>query len=151
MTEQTAMEYIKKIFGSATDDCVSLSEAYRAAERTDYDEKVNRVWLGNKLTALKRYGFVKPLYIMKNNSQFLEKIQLTEQGKRVLEKSADSIALIETSPLPQQAADRKNDDTAISLTDVVDMIAELGKRENTSTITFDIKLREGIVSVRIGG
>lgn len=152
MTEQTAIDYIKKLFANTTDESISLEEAYRAADRTEYDAKVNRIWLGNKLTALKKYNFVTPLYTMKNNSQFLEKIQLTESGKRVLQRSETSNASVpERELLPTPSVFEKQNENAISLTEVVDMIAELGKRENKSSITFDIKLREGIVSVRIGG
>jgi len=151
MTLQTATEYLNTLFSKTSGDIITLPEAYSAFDRDAHDARANRIWLGNKLTFLKRYDLVKPLYIMKDNSQVLEKLQLTAHGKSILQRpEVTTNGFVEEAPsLPKEVPEIPKNNTAITLTEVIEMLSELHKKDKESTITFDIKLREGIVSVRM--
>lgn len=149
MLEITARHYLNIFFSNASNDIVTLDDIYRSAGRDLSDSKNNRTWLGNKLISLKHYNYVKPIYSKKNSSLVLDKIQLTDIGKRELLR-------IESSSTNDTASKGIVEDTlqdnrpkaGISLTEVMEMITELKKRDK-GNIEMDIKLKEGIVSVRL--
>lgn len=182
MILETATEYLKKMYSNTTSDSLTLPEIYSAFNRSTQDPRTNRTWFGNKLTFLKRHNLVTPIYIVKDNSQVLDKIQLTEEGKKILgrtgsvqqpapatEKEAASQPVPQSpqvvseehstpASLPQveqsekamteKTQNGKKEANVISLSEVMQMIAEL-RKEQKSNFAVDINIRDGIVSIRL--
>lgn len=173
MILETATEYLKKMYSNATSDSLTLPEIYSAFNRSTQDPRTNRTWFGNKLTFLKRHNLVTPIYIVKDNSQVLDKIQLTEEGRKILgrtgiaqkpvpavekETATQAEAVTQFPPLPHveqsieslpaKVQNGKKEGNVISLSEVMQMITEL-RKEQQSNFAVDINIRDGIVSIRL--
>lgn len=133
----SSVENVKQFFLNTSEDVISLEEAYVAWGRDITKEAENKAWLSNKLTALKHYKLVRPVYDLKNKKRVLEKIQLTTEGKRALGK-------IEEDGYTEN--ENSNGHRAITLEDVMKVIPALRQRHPEFEITFDIKLKDSVGS-----
>lgn len=152
MSYPTAVSYLKTIFSNASNDEISLEEAYRAAMLNPETEKNNRAWIGNKLTFFKKHKLAEPSYDKVGNNRVLKAIRLTELGKKVINEPAVSLeneVTIERSSHTTEHEAQTIDKT-ISLIEIADLVYELNRRSQGNEFRMDIKLKEGIVSVRMG-
>lgn len=83
MTYVSAIETLKKFYKDTSSDIATLGEIYQAWGRDLSDPEKNKQWVANKLTHLKHYDLVVPIYSFGRRRE-LSKIQLTEEGKKVL-------------------------------------------------------------------
>lgn len=130
MLRETAINHLKTIFRDPTKENLLLSEAYQAAG-LDADKKVkNRTWLRNRLTYLSKYKFVDREYGTERGTTVLQKIHITEAGKKALGWGNSSTQ----SP--------RNKPSAIQLTD---LLVSLKRKNYPMTVEFD--LRKNVVSI----
>ena len=84
MSLSAATETVREWFGDQpAADVLSLAEIYQNAGRDPSNKDLNKSWLGNKLTHLKHYGLVAPIY-SHGRRKVLDKIQLTGEGKKAI-------------------------------------------------------------------
>lgn len=72
-------------------------EIYAAYDRTSTEINKNKAWLRNKLTPLRRYGFVKAIY---SSDGRLVKIALTQKGKEAIKTTDFSNTIPSARPTP---------------------------------------------------
>jgi len=136
MLISTAKLYLDKFFSTTSGDEVTLTEIYKIYNFALTEEKKNRMWIGNKLTLLKKEGLVEPLYDGKKANSPLRGLRLTDKGKGLLSRTLNSFATV-TTPIK---SDRKN---GITLNDVVRAMPHIRRENPDFEITFDFRLRNG--------
>lgn len=129
ISEQAAIELLKRIFGSTDADEMTLDEIYAAAGRTDQPAKTNRGWLNGVQTKLQYYKFVKPVMKFENSRNKLDKLRLTIAGKTVLGRAADN-----ADGAAARHEDRRS--TGLTLDEMLAAVEELRKKYTA----FDIEL-----------
>ncbi|HET7638916.1 MAG TPA: hypothetical protein VFK47_09280 [Ktedonobacteraceae bacterium] len=137
ITLSTAIDTTKAFFQGREE--VTLEDVYRAMGRDNKADEVNRSWITNRLTHLKHYGLVEPVYTKGRPSRLIG-IRLTEQGKRAIKQ----VALNEhsaVSDMPNVVGDTTEVDTLIR--SVRASIAVLEKKLPAELeVVFDVKLRK---------
>jgi len=74
---------LKRFFKDTNQNVVSVKGIFKATGRESKPEKRNRAWLANKLVDLRKDGLITSVYSFEGNRK-LDKIRLTEEGKKVL-------------------------------------------------------------------
>jgi hypothetical protein len=158
VSKEIAIEQTKTFFSKTDDDKVSLRDAFLAWGRDLEDDVKNRAWFSNKMTQLKYHNLVKPLYVMRNNRRVLDKIQLTLEGKKLLDRM-NNVAITPTvfgtpsNPFTPDAPnghakplDHYDAEREMSIPEVMRVVAKLRRNHPEFDITFDIKLRDSAES-----
>lgn len=105
-------------------DTLTPDEIFRVAGRDPQQPERNRIWLQNRLTALRYHEFVRPIYTkytMSNPHRKLDKVQLTPTGKTALasesgnEPACPAITL-ESIARDIKAFERQNPSMALDFT-----------------------------------
>lgn len=87
----SAVATLKDFFSISPDtDIVSLQQIYIATGRDLSKPALNKAWLSNKLTHLKHYQLVSPVY-SQGRRRVLDKIQLTADGKKALGRDIEGV------------------------------------------------------------
>ncbi len=89
---------VKKIFANTDRDVISLEEAFRNWGRNMESEAKNKQWLSNKLPHMKFYNLITPVYALRNNRRILDKLQLTQEGKRITGSPEETLFTSITKP-----------------------------------------------------
>jgi hypothetical protein len=131
---------VKRFFAHTSDDTLSLDDAFNAWGRDMTEVEKNKQWFSNKLTNMKYYNLVTPVYTVRNNRRVLEQIQLTLEGKRVMGRVGEN-GITENGVQPSINGNGKK----IDFKEAMDMIKELKRQNPDFEITFTAKLREGDV------
>lgn len=132
MSLTSATETLKRFFAGHPDsDVVSLEEIYIAAGRDLSQESINKAWVANKLTHLKHYGLVVPVYDYARRKT-LNKVQLTEEGRKTLGRGAKASN--------NTIASSKG----ISLESIAQDIREFEKQNPSVKLDLGVKLREEV-------
>lgn len=135
-TRDAAIENIKKSFSNTSGDIISADDLFMAWGRNPEKREDNKSWLSNKLTHWKYHDLVQPIYNYKSGHRVLEKIQLTLTGKKAIGRIGENVESINvTSPI------NNGNGTTPSLKDVMEMVAELRKKNPDYEINFDVKLK----------
>jgi DNA-binding PadR family transcriptional regulator len=88
-TENTARKTLIRFFsGSPGASSVTPDEIYLAFGRNLEETDLNRQWLYNKLTRLKRHGLTEARYLQGSRGRRLDRIGLTPKGAAVLADAA---------------------------------------------------------------
>ena len=145
--EDTGIKNLKRIFDNNPSDEMTLDEVYKAVGFDLTQTKTNRMWIGNRLIAFKKYDLARPIYAKINNSQVLEKIGLTDKGKEAIRSGhiKQSIPTVEKStPITEtNGHSLTNNKAKISLEDVIKGITRFKQENPGFEITFDVKLKNG--------
>lgn len=91
ITRHAAIAALRKIFVDPDKDILTLDEIFRVAGRDPQQPEHNKIWLQNRLTALRYYKLVEPIYTKytkSNSHRKLDKVQLTPTGKTALASEA---------------------------------------------------------------
>jgi hypothetical protein len=123
-----AIDTLKRFFADPHADIVTLEDIYAATKRDLTKEEKNRAWIGNKLTHLKHYGLVRPIYSY-GSQKVLEKVQLTDEGKKALQRSGDS----------------KLNLRSVSLEGIAQDIREFEKQNPSIKLDLSVKIKEGLI------
>ncbi len=83
---RAAVEALRTIFDSPDKDLLTTTEIFQLVGRDLNNVEQNKKWLTNRLTDLKHYDFVRPIYT-KESPKLLKKVQLTPEGKKALASS----------------------------------------------------------------
>lgn len=134
-SKATSVENVRKFFSNTSDDSISLNDAFAAWGRNLDKPEDNKAWLSNLLTHLKYHNLIKPVYSFKSGYRKLDKLQLTLDGKRALGRLED-----DSSNAPKNVASNGKTNP-LSSTDVMKIVAQLGKDNPDYEITFDVKLK----------
>jgi hypothetical protein len=133
MTIHTANEYLRSFFTNVPGDVVSLDQIFASEGRDLGHEVRNKMWLGNKLTPMRRYHLVTPIY----KKRRLVGLRLSKDGKIVLGRGIDI-----TTNVSMPLNGTKNKNGPMSLEDILSGIAKF-KRENPDLkVTFSITSKE---------
>ncbi len=135
MTIKTATEYLKRFYSQTDTDEVTLKEVFSIYGFNPHKEKINRVWIGNKLIYLKRYQLVEPVYDGDKANARLIAIKLTDEGRKVLNSEND----YSINQLQNKVSSR--DLKAITLNDVVQAMPRIRQENPEYEINFDFRLR----------
>jgi hypothetical protein len=121
---KAAVTALKSIFQDVRVDSLTPLEIYKLQSRSLDEPEKNKKWLQNRLTPLKDYGFVRPIYT-KTQPKSLDKIKLTDEGKKALEGLGDDIST------------RK-----ISLESIARDIKDFEKQNPSIEVIFSTKIRK---------
>jgi hypothetical protein len=145
--DNSGVRNLKRVFSDTTSDVMTLDEIYKAAGVADINPQVRIMWIANRMKEFERYNLVEPI----NDTNFnLEKIRLTEEGKRVLGRiPEDSEKQMTGSHSKESMFIDKKDENIISLREVIDLFSGLSNNDQGSKFSIDIKLKEGIVSIHM--
>lgn len=127
---------VKRFFAHTSEDTISLEDAFSAWGRNMAEVEKNKQWFSNKLTNMKYYNLVTPLYTVRNNRRVLEQIQLTLEGKRVMGRVGENV-ITENGVNPSSNGNGKK----IDFKDVMDLVAQLKEQNPQFEIVFDVKLK----------
>lgn len=135
-SKHAAIDNAKRLFADTPDqDTITIEQAIKSWGRPeDKDYETNKTWLANKLTDLKYYKLVTPLYDYGDGRKKLNKIQLTMEGKKALGR-------LQTEPTEEIEVNKKQ---KVLITDVLSLVARLKKENPEYEIIFDMKLKENI-------
>ena len=134
MLLSTASDHLKQFFSQTSSDKVSLDEIYKAVGRDLSKADTNRVWLGNKLTYLRRYGLVEPVY----NHGILKAIKLTKKGSQSLKDVEKNKNVIQDFALSF-----KRPEPEISIEDIMNAVPKLREKHPKFEIVFNVSLKNG--------
>ncbi len=86
----SAVATLRDFFSISPDtDIVSLQQIFVATGRDLSKATLNKQWLSNKLTHLKHYQLVTPVY-SQGRRKVLDKIQITQDGKKALGRDIEA-------------------------------------------------------------
>ncbi len=91
---------VRKFFANTQGDSVSLDDAFRNWGRDTENEAKNKQWLSNKLPHMKYYNLVEPVYAYRNTRRVLDKLHLTQEGKRIMDRTANGTVSVAETPMP---------------------------------------------------
>jgi hypothetical protein len=137
VTLSTAIETTRRLLGGKEE--VTLAEVYQVSNRENKDEEVNRLWVTNKLTHLKHYGLVEPIYTEGRPNRLIG-VRITSEGKKAIQ-------------LPSPSSHTAGS-VAVKNNEIGPLIRQM--RENTKIlkqilpseleVVFDVRLRKGELS-----
>lgn len=133
MSIEKATEYLKMFYPSVVGDEVVLRDIFTFAGLNLSEEKKNKVWLGNKLSPMKKHGLVTPMY--KNG--YLVGVRLTELGKRILGRTNGNSSLSASN-----SPEIKNNHGEITLEEILRVIPKLRQENPEFKITFSVTPKE---------
>ena len=132
-----AIETLRAFFSNQpSSDVASLQDIYAAAGRDLSNPELNKTWVANKLTHLKHYQLVEPIYARSaGNRKMLDKIQLTHEGSIALGR--------ETNEYPAQPAIPTNSGFAsVTLESIATDIKAYMKENPSIEIQLSVKLKD---------
>jgi hypothetical protein len=121
ITQRAAIAALRKIFVDSDKDILTLDEIFDVVGRDPRQPESNRRWLQNRLTTLRYYEFVAPIYTKyttsSNPHRKLVKVQLTPTGKTALTSEVSSRAItLESIARDIKAIERQNPSIALDFT-----------------------------------
>lgn len=120
ITHRGAVVALRKIFVDPDKDILTLDEVFRVVGRDLQQPERNKRWLRNRLTTLRYYEFVTPIYTKyakSNPRRRLDKIQLTPTGKMALASKVSSRAItLESIARDIKAFERQNPSMVLDFT-----------------------------------
>ena len=134
-SRSSAVGTIKRFFANTADDSISIQDAFKSWGRDLVKVKDNKAWLSNKLTHLKFYELVTPIYSYGKGPRKLEKLELTLEGKRELGRIGRNL---ESS---NGVSASTNGRSVISLEEIMKAVPKLRKENPEFEITFDVRLK----------
>ena len=134
-SRSSAVKTIKRFFANTSDDSISIQDAFSSWGRDLERVKDNKAWLSNKLTHLKFYELVTPIYSYGEGPRKLEKLELALEGKRELGRIGRNL---ESSNGVSASA---NGRSVISLEEIMKAVPKLRKENPEFEITFDVRLK----------
>jgi hypothetical protein len=144
----SVLSNFKKIFANSSSGSISLDEIYQAAGLDLTKPAVNRIWLANRLYVFKKHGLATPVYARKNNTHVLDRLQLTEKGKRVLDQVRTTLAIqpIENSTSQDDAYSKNDSSLKKSVEEILNMIIKCSI--DHPELKIEYSLRDEVVSVQ---
>ena len=137
-SKDASVENVKRFFlNTPNDDIVSINDAFLAWGR-DLSNVDNKAWLSNLLSHLKYHNLITPIYSVINGRRKLDKLRLTLEGKRALGRIEGSVNSKDKIPTNENV-------NSLSIADVMKIVARLRRENSDYDITFDVKLKGGIV------
>lgn len=137
-SKPSAIETVRRLFSSSpNDDFVLIEDAFRAAGRDIEKVEENKAWLSNKLPTLKYHNLLTVHYSYDTGRRKLDKLQLTLEGKRSLGRIDE--------PSSEGNGEIATNGNTSSIIDIMNIVAKLQKKHPEFDITFDVKLKSGIV------
>ena len=134
ISQKAATETLQLLFSHTREDKITLEEAFRAWGRDNYSLEKNRKWFDNKMTHLKYYDLIRPVYERRNARRVLVGIQLTLQGKRAVGRiEGDNKNNVEVSLGINN----------ISLGQVTKLVSLFRKQNPEYDIIFEVRLKSG--------
>jgi len=86
---KAAVEALRSLFEDSAITVRTVDEIFEVTGRSLNSSEQNRKWLTNRLTDLKHYDLVKPLYT-EGTPKILAQVQLTQEGRHALETSSSN-------------------------------------------------------------
>lgn len=121
-----AIEALRTIFDDPDKEQLTTLEIFQQVGRDLSQMEQNKKWLTNRLTDLKHYGLVRPIYT-RETPKVLDGVQLTPEGKKALTASS--------SPEPNKE---------ITLESIAQDIKEFVKQNPSVKIDFTATVRTEI-------
>lgn len=135
VTYAAAVETLKGFFKDHPDsDIVSLHEIYIASNRDLNQPELNKSWVGNKLTHLKHYQLVTPIYTH-GRRKVLDKVQLTSEGKKALGRAGNSSTYAASDEVRRE----------VTLESIANDIREFEKKNPSVVLELSVKVRKDVV------
>lgn len=135
ITQQAAISHLKKLFSGSSKNAISLSEAYIATERNLNEAESNKQWIRNEVSKLKQHGFIKTRLGKHNGKQMITHLELTEQGKVVLNRADGQLSIPEVKT---EAKTEVKNGNGHQQADVTQLITKLSQDNPNRKITYDI-------------
>ncbi len=134
-SRKSAIENLKQFFSTTQEDVIPVQDAYVAWGRNLENVEGNKAWFSNKLTHMKFYNLVKPVYAVANNRRRLDKIQLTMEGKKALGR-------IEGADGMEDILLTKNNHNKLTIDDFMREYPRLKKENPEFNIVFSVTPKE---------
>lgn len=130
--EETAENWLKKMYGGAAADYVSIEEIFVNTGREGKSAAVNKGWLYNLMTTLKPFKYFDKEYETLNGSRVTKGIRLTAKGRQVLSKPHDAKMSVHTLQPVRE----------VSFATVRQDVRVLRMKYPEFSIVFDARLRD---------
>lgn len=136
---EAAVETVKDFFSNTDKDIVSLQDIYKTTGRPLDKPELNKSWVTNKMTHLKHYQLVTPIYTY-GKRRTLDKIQLTEQGRRALNERKSTKP--PSTTLEETGYVTDNEKNTVSFDSVKKDVEILQAMHPSLEIIYDVRLRK---------
>lgn len=139
MTPGAAVSNLDTMFGDS--DSVGVNRVFLAYHRTLAEESKNKLWLANKLAAMKDYDFIIRRYATQGGKRRLVGLTLTEKGKKALGRNPEPVHATTTTtttvpPTPAAPAQEVTPET------VLKAVKQLRKQLPSFEVVFEIKPKD---------
>lgn len=92
ISQNAAIDHLKKIFLNSPSDTITPEEAYVASGRDLTDKAGNKLWIRNEISKLRQHGLITTRLGKKNKRQQITHIELTEQGRIALNRAEGKLS-----------------------------------------------------------
>jgi hypothetical protein len=144
LTREAAVGNLKKMFTYAPDsDVVLVDDVFKAFGRSLADEVRNKMWLSNKLYAMRDYDLLERGYAKRNRKSKLIKLTLTNEGRKALKRSERTQQAHAQTSLPVSSSNSVISGEVTPET-VYQAVKVLRKMLPSFEVTFEIKPKEEV-------
>lgn len=143
ISEEAAITNLKGFFSHSPKGTkeVSLEQIFLAVGRHNMDAAINRSWLANKLTPIRKYNLINPVYEYEGKKRRLTKVKLTPKSEGLLglniehkRDKEEDVSYQNTSPSVRQ----------VTLESIAQDIREYEKHNPSIELDLNVKVRKSL-------
>jgi hypothetical protein len=142
MNQRVATNTLSKFFAENPQDTATLETIFTNFGRNLQNDKQNRQWLSNKLTAMRKYGFVTRNYKNRDGTRVLGSLTLTAKGKDALGREN---AVVYSNPLSVRSIENRIPQPSVQIEQEVTLetvyrdVKKLQRQLPSFEIIFEVK------------